>query len=448
MELSNIINVTLTRETRTVSQVGFGTILILGPDLNVAQRTARYTSLTALALEVVGGVDSLEYKAAAAILSQSPRVTSFVVGYQSGDKVLTDDDGTYTAGDSKVMVNGDLITQSFSVDKDTTLTALAAQIQAHAAVATAVYSSVTHTITITPNTDYLLSIDFDLSGITGTMTWTLSSSALETMVEALTAIRLYDDDWYGTVITDRTQGVVEAVAAWAEANGKVFATASADADIVDVAPASDTTSVAATLKAAGYDRTVVFYDPNAATAFMDAAALGKVFPHHPGSWTLKFKTLNSITRTILSETQSYNARNKNCHTYETTGGVNILAEGKSASGEFFDVIVFCDWLVARVQESVYSIFVKQLKVPFDEGGINAVRSAAEPPFAEGVVYQGLRPLSYDSNDQQNGGYYFIVPAFEDISSEDLGNRTLDDMEAIGFLAGAIHNVAIAIKITL
>lgn len=449
MELSNIINVTLTRETRTVSQVGFGTILILGPNLNVNQRVARYTSLAALALEVTGGSSSPEYLAAQAIFSQSPRVTGFAVGYQQGTKTLTDDAGTYTAGSIGVMVNGTAIVQTYDTDKDTTLTALAAQIQAHAAVLTAVYTAGSHTIVITPNTDYVLSISYDLSGITGTMTMALTSTGTEDLTDSLDAIRLYDDDWYGLITTSRTQADVEDVAAWTEASGaKVYSTATADANVADVAPASDTTSIAAVLKAAAYDRTISFYDPNAATQYMDAAALGKVFPYHPGLWSLKGKTLAGITVTSLTPTQSYNVRYKNCFSYETVGGINITAEGKSASGEWFDTIVFCDWLVARVQESAYTAWARQLKISFDEEGITSVVNSIEPPFAEGITYKGLRPFSFDANDVQNGGYYFVQPALEDISQVDLGNRELNGIEAVGFLAGAIHYVAIAIKVTL
>ncbi len=448
MDVSNIVTVNLTRETRTVSQVGFGTILIFGPNLNVNARLARYSSLPALALELAGGTNALEYKAAQAILSQSPRVVSFAVGYQAGQKVITDNGGTYTAGSISVTINGTEITQAFTTDKDTTLTALAAQIAAHDAVDTAVYNSGTHAITITPNSGFLLAVTVATAGITGTMTTTLSSIATEDPVDSLAAIRLYDDDWYGLIYVDRTQADVEAVAAWTEANNKIFRTASADANCIDLSASADTTSIMAKLKAAGYDRSGVIFHPDAATAFPDAAELGKVFPYHPGSYTMAFKTLGGITRTILSETQSANARAKNGDTYETTGGVNMVYEGKMASGEYFDVIVFCDWLTARVKEFVFRAFVAQLKVAYDDDGIQSVRNAAEFPFAEGIAYKGLTPTKYDSDNRQIGGYYFIVPALEDIPAGDKAARVLTGFEAIGFLAGAIHKTVISIKITL
>jgi len=446
MELSNFLSVILTRETRTVSQAGFGTILIAGPNLNMSSRTAVFSSLSSLASALVGGTSASEYLAAQAILSQSPRVVNFKIGNQIGTKTLTDDAGTYTAGSISVTVNGTEYVESYDTDKNTTLTALAASIAANAAVSTCVYTSGSHTIVITPTAGYNLSVEYDLSGITGSMTFALSATATEAIVDTLTAIRLYDDDWYGLITVDRTQVTVELVAAWIEANSKVFATASSDSDIIDVAAASDTTSLPAVLKAAGYDRTVCLYaaDP---TEFSDAAFFGKLFPYTPGSYTAKFKKLSGITRDLLSETQSTNARAKNCITFETVAGNNITTLGKVSSGENFDIITGSDWFVARIQEAAFIPFINQLKISFDDDGIQSIRNAVEEPCEAAVAAKFLKPLSFDDDNIQTGGYYFIVPRDQDISSTDKLNRELNDFEIIGFLAGAIEYVGISIKVS-
>jgi hypothetical protein len=448
MDVRNVVNVTLTRETRTVSQQGFGTILVLGPNLNVGTRTAEYNSLTALALELIGGSSAPEYVAAQAILAQSPRVVTFKVGCQAGQRVITDDAGTFTAGTISGLVNGTLVSTAFTTDKDTTMTAFAAAIQALDSVSTAVYSSGSHTITITPATDYVLGVTVSTAAVTGTMTVAVTSVATEDPDDALDAIRLYDDDWYASVYVDRTQADVEGVVAWTEANGKTFITATDDSDVYSVTPASDTTSLPAVIKAAAYERTVCVYNHLSDTTYPEAAALGKVLPYHPGEYTLKFKTLAGVTRSILSETQSSNARGKNCLTYETVGGVNVTTEGMVASGENFDVIVFCDWLVSRCQEAVYSTFVAQLKVPFDDRGIQSVRNVLEAPFNEGIRYGGLSDFAYDDAGNQIGGYYFIVPKYADVSAADRAARSLTGIECVGFLAGAIHSAAISIKIAI
>jgi hypothetical protein len=83
--------------------------------------------------------------------------------------VLTDDAGTFTAGSIAVTVNGTVITQAWGTDKNTTMTALAAAIQAGVTgVYSAVYSSGSHTITLKARNIAVTAVA-DLSGVTGTM---------------------------------------------------------------------------------------------------------------------------------------------------------------------------------------------------------------------------------------------------------------------------------------
>jgi hypothetical protein len=95
--------------------------------------------------------------------------------------VITDDGGTYTAGNIGVDVNGKTYTQTYDTDKDTTLTALAVALQASNAISTAVYDSVAHTITLTPATYYTLSVSTTLTSITGTMTMAVSYTGTQIM---------------------------------------------------------------------------------------------------------------------------------------------------------------------------------------------------------------------------------------------------------------------------
>ena len=88
MSLSEIVNVSITRETRVVTRAGFGTVLILGENLDqgAPQRIAFFSDLTSLAAALDGGVADPEYAAAQTLLSQSPRPPLFAIGHQeAGD---------------------------------------------------------------------------------------------------------------------------------------------------------------------------------------------------------------------------------------------------------------------------------------------------------------------------------------------------------------------------
>ena len=97
--------------------------------------------------------------------------------------VITDDGGTFTAGNIVTTVNGTAITTAFGTDKNTTMTAHAAAIAAGvSAVSSCAYSAGAHTITIqTRNTSLVVSCN--VSGITGTMT---ISSTVNTSLDSAT----------------------------------------------------------------------------------------------------------------------------------------------------------------------------------------------------------------------------------------------------------------------
>jgi hypothetical protein len=449
--LSDIVNVQISRESSQVSRAGFNTILILGPNCNFSTRTQIVTSLAEAALALTGGSVTPEYKAVQAAFSQNPRVPSVKLGNQKSNKVITDNAGTYTAGSILVTVNGTVYTQTYSATKAGTLGALATQIAAHAAVDTCTYDDSGHTITIVPNTGYLILVSsINISGITGTMTMALSSAAsTEAIDDALDAITLYDKDWYGLVITSRTESDILLAAAWAEVEAKIFAYALADAEILDTTLAADTGSMPKVIKNLGAARTISMYNQLAATTYPEAALLGRIFPLDPGSYTVKFKTLSDVTVSELTPTQEANAKAKNCNVYELIGGVNMCLEGVVAEGEYIDVIIFIDWLDQTMTEDVFAFLKSQNKVPYTNAGIRGVESIVQKRLQIGQNRGGISPKEFDSDTkEQIGGYYTSVPDLADVSAEDKASRTLNDVDFTAFLAGAIHAVNIIGTVTV
>lgn len=444
MGLQEIVNVSISRETKPVTQQGFGTILILGPNANFATRTQEFFDVDAtLSAVLAGGSAAAEYKAALAALSQNPRVVSIKIGAIQGTKTLTDDAGTYTAGAIAATINGTEYSVAYNTDKDTTMGDLATAIATDDAVLSAVYSSVAHTILITPNTGYVLGVSVDISAISGTMAAVaITATATEDVDDALDAIIVEDDDFYGLCAVTRDDTEQELIAAWTESKKKVFCLASADADIVDTTDAADTTTIAAILKAGAYARSFGVYSSLAATEYPDAALLGKILPFDPGTYTAKFKTLAGVTRDVLTASQSTNARAKNFNTNEEIGGSNIIREGTVCEGEFIDTIIFIDWLAARMTEEVYGVLKRSKKVPYTTSGMNSIRAAMDKPLKIGQNRGGISEYAEDDNGIQIGGYVITLPAFASISANDKAARRLTDVKFTAWLAGAIHSVSI------
>lgn len=355
MSLQDIVNVTISRNTASVSQAGFGVPAIISEFLEATTTpafTERIRFYTDPATMLTDGFlsTSLEYLAALAIVAQNPRVVRFAIGRK-------------------------------------------------------------------------------LTGADGSETWTA----------ALNTIQLENSDWYGFIITERTQADQEEVATWAETAVKIFGISSDDSGI----PAATTTDIAAYLDTNSLSRSFVIYHPDAdgtvADPWADAAWLGERFPSDPGSSTWMFKTLAGVASYELTDTQRTNILGKNANIYTVIAGVAITQNGTTGEGEYIDVIRFIDWLTSEIETNVYSILVNSEKVPFTDAGAAAVEAEVKKALADGIASGGLT---------DNPAPTTSVPLVADVSAADKAARLLPDVEFTAVLAGAIHSTTISGIITV
>jgi hypothetical protein len=449
MGLSEIVNVVITSEVKAVSRAGFGTLLIVGPNVNVNNRLEYFENATDAVAKVIGA-STLEEAMIRDVFAQSPSPTRIALGAVQASKTFVFTENSVSGGTFLAYVNGTLYSQAWSSTFDGTMTALAALIAADVAVDTAVYTTGTNTLVVTPNTGYVAGVTFDFSSATGgTPTYVLTCTELaETYSQALDAILLEQPDWYGIVAATRTYAKQVLVADWTETNKKFFIAGSADLNIINQTVSGDTTSIAAYAKNQSLERTAVIFTKTAATEAPDAALFGKLLPLDPGTYTAMFKTLASVTVDTLTATQSANALAKYANVYETIGGVNIVREGQVGANEYIDIVIFIDWLTARITESVYAALVSQSKIPYTTVGIMVIKSALEGPLKIGQNRGGISPTTFDDNKAQIGGYYIEAPEFSTISTADKIARTLTDVKFTAFLSGAIHSVVINGVVTL
>lgn len=264
----------------------------------------------------------------------------------------------------------------------------------------------------------------------------------------LSAIALESNDWFGFVITDRTVAVQTLAASYAASNKKIFACASSDANIVDQAQGVDVTSIAYVLQNTGNNNATAFYKSDAATKFTDAAYLGRLLALDPGTYTGNLKNLNAEAVDSLTDTQSKNVLDKNANTYETIASRNVVRESKMGGGEFFDVIVFENYLIARIQEDQFAFLQGQNKVPFDDSGISGVQDVLSTTLANeqseaGSPARGITAESFHpETKEQTGGFFINVPLAADIPTVDKANRELNNVEFTAWLSGAIHKETI------
>jgi len=434
MPLSDIVNVSITRQTAAVSRLGFGTLLVVGAHKRFTERIKFYSTLTAMA-EDFEATDA-EYVAATDWFGQNPTPTRIAVGRRKiDDPVGVAVSDVQNDTDYDIYING----TKFSFTSDATATAIEI-----AAGLVAAVNAGAEPVTATDDTDGTFTLSADVADTAYTLLIDTKCTQeaftiTETIGDTMDAIVKASDDFYGIVLTDRTQATVELMAAWVEAKIKIFGTASADADIPDTTDAADATTIAATLKAASYARSFVFYSASAATEYIDAALLGKILTQDPGSYTAKFKTLASVTVDTLTDTQVTNILAKNANCYTEVGGVNITQNGTVSEPEYIDVIVFVDWLQSDMTSNIYSKLVNLPKVPFTDPGIGVVEAEVKASLQRGIDRGGLAADPAPTT---------TVPLAADVSSVDKAARTLPDVKFTATLAGAIHSVTVTGTVVL
>lgn len=422
-EIREVVQVTITAQPSSIPQTGFGVGLLLLTHLKSAARYELFTSLAGFVTRHTTA--SPGYAAAAAYFGQSPAPASLAVGRRQVNAVTVT---VATAANSTaytITLNGTAFTITSDSDATTAevATALRAAINAGAEPITASGSG----------SDVILTHDVAGTGWSVAIGDRLTLGTLTpagTIGDDLTAVRNENPDFYGVFLGDRDSASMQAAATWVQANDRILFAATAEANSVNVADASDTATLGALMKAGSYSRVSVIYGAAAATEFPDAALAAKVLPYTPGAYTSFLKPLALITADNLTPTQSGNALDKYVNTLEPFRGLARVREGRTSSGNFIDQIHGRDWLKARLEEAVFALIDANAKIPFTDTGISAVENAVKGVLQQGVDNGYL--LSYSTQ----------VPAAASVSSANRGNRHLPDVRFTAVESGAIHTVDI------
>jgi hypothetical protein len=452
MNLNEIVNISITMESQAVSQQGFGTLNILGDSMKlprvdsvVLTFSADLVTSNVINMDVNGVAlapitfstsNDITMGLIATALAALPEIDTAVVSGTAPNKHVITATSVYG---SAVVIDNVVVTAGASQATCTVVRTAAERIHFYASL-----TEVAADFAVTDPEYLAAAAAFGQTPRSVLVAISRKDTTVpETWVEALNATVLVSDDWYGLVVTTRTKSDVELVAAWAETHTKLFFTASADGNILS---SGSTTDVAAELQALDYDRSSCIYHPDAdettADPWPDAALAAKLLTvQKPGSATMMFKSLAGVPVTTLNTTQSLGARNKNCNTYELTGGVNMVAEGQVASGKYLDEMHGTDWLQARITEGVFFRLANLPKIPYTDAGVAVITAEIKKVIEQGIANDFL---AINTDPAWHGGlpYYVSAPLVANVAAVDRANRLLPDITFAVKEAGAIHFVEI------
>jgi len=456
VDISNIIDISVSLETAGVGKPGFGTPLlygsstVVGPSVPVVEIASATWSASLLALGFVAS-DPV-YLAAQALCSQNPRPQSFKVAYAA--QVMADHDVDITV---QTAVAGEVITVTIVGENPSAAgemteetytrtipgaSSTTAEATAVAALINAGIWGVAGWIVATGNAavvevrgaapmagkilyyDDLLNVRID------------DVTAARTVATDLDLILAYDADWYMLIPCD--SGTLDAIACstWANAHDlKACLIQTQDSDTWAAG-----TGIVADLKALNHSQTMAIVSKHSLSEMPAAAYAGRFLPEGPGKTNWAYKALTGVTPSRFTEAESGRVHADYGNTYEGVSNAGIeMVVGTlyagwvlASSQTFMDLIRLRDAMIVEVQAEVVSLQTSSRKVPFNDSGIAQIQAA---------MLEGIRVYEDPDGGFTPGSAFVNVPKASAVSSVYKAARELP-----GVSFGATANGAI-IKVT-
>ena len=282
----------------------------------------------------------------------------------------------------------------------------------------------------------------------------------ETLVDALTACREMNSEWYVAI---PTEGLVATLSDVDITNAATYIESAQPSSILALSlnNASTYLDTMDTLKVGAYRRTISMLDNVVANASKTAIAgiIGYAMGvNKPGSaaFTLAYKSIIGIEPlTTLSEVdlQAILDVNGNIYVNQATY-YNLFRQGKMASGASFDEVLYLDMLIEQIKFNVMVALTTSFKIPQTNEGINilsnVISNACEDSVANGFiapgVWTGPTILNLNTNDALSRGYLVQFDSLATQSQIDREARIAPNCYVCVKTAGAIEHVVIAVTV--
>ena len=420
-QLTEIINVQISRDTRVVSRQGFGIGLFMAataPAAYGSDKVRSYTSLKAVAED--WATSSAAYKFAQKYFGGRLKPTTLLIGIRSTKiaQIITVTPTAVNSATYSVTIDG--VDYEFIADASATdaeiVTGLIAAINADADCV----------VTASGTTTLILTADVAGNGFSYSVGANLAAAvtaANNGVVEDINVVDAVNSDWYVVGLESRNANDILNLAADVEARAaKKFFACTEDSAVT----AATALNVAVLLKDRGYFNTLLLWSDDQEN-FPEAALMAEVLPRTPGSYTAAYKPLTGNLPSKLSGTQETNLKNQNANFYATVAGTNVLlGEGKVCGGEYFDIMHFVDWLQVNSQADLFETLVNSDKIPYTNNGIAILEGKLRARLKEGVENGGLNDFAVEALKR------------DEVPTNDRAQRKYNGLSFTGGLAGAIH----------
>ena len=391
LSLTPIVDVTSTVGAGAVSAPAFNVGLVIDnsgriPTTGPNSRIRQYSSTTAMLSDGFLTTDPA-FIAAQLYFSPTPTAPALFVGAQDPTAVKT---AAVDATPGTGYVVGDIlgIVQGAASGATVKVTAIG------------VGGAVATVVLLTQGTQYSVANGLATSGGTGTGAEIDITAIGETPLQAVTACRAKNANWYAVMVCGSTDADNEAIAAFVQ---------SASPQTIhfygSVDTSAATNSIFAQLQTQAIGRsfghastTQLGEFPN--NAYVAAADMGVAMGLNTGlaAFVMKFKSLPGIAAEPLDQTQVAALEAQNANVYVQRGNAfTILEQGTVSNGQYLDNVIGLDVLIAQIQTNVMNLFVTQTVVPQTDPGEGLIRNVISQACAAAVARGFLAPGVWTGN---------------------------------------------------
>lgn len=440
MSLSDLVSISVSVNTRTPTATGFGRTCLLGYTTRFADNYRLYSELSEMSDDGFTSNEPL-YLMAAALFSQNPRPEDVMVARMTSAHTHTQDLTITTATEGAVISfelvspDGTVNTISRTVPAASTLTAEAVAVEALVEACSGVASSPSvAVITITPVTPG------GLIRIRNLVNCTLSDTTTDQNYDTRMATILTESasvgGFYFCAIDVNSEANVDDMAAWAQANRKMFFWQTQNSNEAAGSGTMGTQQVAL-----GYDYAASFYVYDLGE-YATCAAASFCGSRDPGSYTLALKELIGCSALALSTTQEANLRAAGYNYVSTVAGLSMVLGpnngGTTLGGEYVDIVHGTDAMTARMQERCVTVLANNDKVLYSDAGadllVAQVRGVLADFVTSGLLLAGTTSASAVAASSQ--------------STVNRGNRYFPGIKFAAQYAGAIQKAGITGTLTV
>lgn len=439
-KLSDVVEVSVSANTRTPTQQGFGTPLLVGYHALFAQNFRRYTDVDGLEADGFTSKHPV-HKMLVSAFSQDPRPPSALVGRLPAAHTHTQTititsavEGAKIEFDIWDPVAGAFVTISYTILAAATTTTVATAVELLTeAVAGVTSSSAIAVVTVTPVTAGDVIYVRGPAGVGAPVNCTVAETTADANYDdQLSVIYGQTKDFYGIALDTNSHTNVDLVAAWTETRTLMFGYQTSDG-----AEKAGTGILASGLQTSAYARTWGKFVESPAE-YSQVGWMAKTFAKPAGSITWKFKEVVGDTPVTLTDTEDAALKAVNLNFTVRLNARNFVQEGKLASGSFIDITHGKDALTARIQEKVFGSMVDADKLPFEDVEVDGVCADVLSVLRQ---FETIKFLKKNTS-------VCTGPLVSDISDADKSARLLAGIKFGATLGGAFHKITIVGTLSL